>query len=244
MTVYPGSLVNSNTSHVIVYPAGVSRAGRTALFKYISCYCLSAELAETDNKLLAFKYISCYCLSRVIEAGRARHFRFKYISCYCLSRKVMDTPDMLAKFKYISCYCLSCRTGWMTGQIFYSNTSHVIVYLYKYSCYRCRQGDSNTSHVIVYQYSVPPDNPIRYYSNTSHVIVYRKSPSLSLFPAEIQIHLMLLFIYSIKDKHLTPDEFKYISCYCLSSTSSVSTILRKIQIHLMLLFIRGRTGAV
>ena len=172
VTVYPGSLVNSNTSHVIVYPAGVSRAGRTALFKYISCYCLSAELAETDNKLLAFKYISCYCLSRVIEAGRARHFRFKYISCYCLSRKVMDTPDMLAKFKYISCYCLSCRTGWMTGQIFYSNTSHVIVYLYKYSCYRCRQGDSNTSHVIVY----PPQTP---QAQTS-------SP--------IQIHLMLLFI--------------------------------------------------
>ena len=59
------------------------------------------------------------------------------------------------------------------------------------------------------------------YSNTSHVIVYRCLSKRNGKPTSIQIHLMLLFIWS-----LTPNTPQSL----------------RIQIHLMLLFIQSGTG--
>ena len=140
-------------------------------------------------------------------------------------------------FKYISCYCLSSQESAWISASFYSNTSHVIVYLvglcvvvhtflFKYiSCY-CL---SVWQEIIVH---------ISYNSNTSHVIVYRTGTPCPAVQAHIQIHLMLLFIHRCNAHggrcrliqihlmllfigqgsvfHGTAQSFKYISCYCLS----------------------------
>ena len=126
------------------------------------------------------------------------------------------------RFKYISCYCLSIQRS--------SGQSHPVLFKY-ISCYCLSQ--------ITVTLIGPCGN-----SNTSHVIVYLFHQGQTPHTGWIQIHLMLLFIAKTVTLSYWSHIFKYISCYCLSSTSSVSTILRKIQIHLMLLFIRGRTGAV
>ena len=97
------------------------------------------------------------------------------------------------------------------------------------------------------------------YSNTSHVIVYPGRRTVRYSIPRIQIHLMLLFILCGFLLFNRPPLFKYISCYCLSTTlpagryrnrnSNTSHVIvylgislldfpgRKIQIHLMLLFI-------
>ena len=54
-------------------------------------------------------------------------------------------------------------------------------------------------------------------SNTSHVIVYRIPYRAKSFPVIIQIHLMLLFIGTAEHIDRETFQFKYISCYCLSS---------------------------
>ena len=77
-------------------------------------------------------------------------------------------------FKYISCYCLSVNALNRPAPLQYSNTSHVIVYRHVRCPCRCYKSYSNTSHVIVY----PP-------------FPYQKLPEYF-----IQIHLMLLFIFS------------------------------------------------
>ena len=79
------------------------------------------------------------------------------------------------------------------------------------------QPDSNTSHVTLYRRQSLPGMCICRNSNTSHVTLYRYLPVVMRLPVRIQIHLMLLFIYS----HLP---------------YSAST--KYIQIHLMLLFIQ------
>ena len=96
-------------------------------------------------------------------------------------------------------------------------------------------------------------------SNTSHVIVYHQTFVRNKLVEDIQIHLMLLFIYCQDGRAEGRRKFKYISCYCLSvcrgrqafasqnsNTSHVIVYLlhsvllacdMRIQIHLMLLFI-------
>ena len=121
---------------------------------------------------------------------------------------------------------------------------------------------SNTSHVIVYRMMRAQREKVELHSNTSHVIVYRYFNRMwnyrfliqihlmllfigisflynhSIF---IQIHLMLLFIPNPKYKEPEPIIFKYISCYCLSSSLNLLYAAHVlIQIHLMLLFIESR----
>ena len=56
-------------------------------------------------------------------------------------------------------------------------------------------------------------------------------------PADIQIHLMFLFIRDNALATLSQRLFKYISCSYLSKTGQVESMTPVIQIHLMFLFI-------
>ena len=58
----------------------------------------------------------------------------------------------------------------------------------------------------------------------------------------IQIHLMLLFIRVLGASGLPYHIFKYISCYCLSTSLNKEAMREHIQIHLMLLFISHFCG--
>ena len=120
-------------------------------------------------------------------------------------------------FKYISCYCLSVLFCGQISSTYNSNTSHVIVYLYKkgtchivfkfkyISCYCLSEKQLilakdtlKFKYISCYCLSdiimLVDEDGLN--SNTSHVIVYRATPW-----TDQQILV-----------------FKYISCYCLSST--------------------------
>ena len=183
-------------------------------------------------------------------------------------------------FKYISCYCLSISRVRIRSTSLYSNTSHVIVYqwpsffffgfvwiqihlmllfIHNGEMVPYCISNSNTSHVIVYL--ATGGKGVRTFSIQIHLMLlfiqWFSCNHLSGF--HIQIHLMLLFITRAARKKLVWDLFKYISCYCLSLTSLILSIIPlnsntshvivyhtgvfcknlrlRIQIHLMLLFI-------
>ena len=118
---------------------------------------------------------------------------------------------------------------------------------------------SNTSHVILYLHLLLHLQRLELHSNTSHVILYQKYFRTEHILRRIQIHLMLFFIKTSLMYHLCGMQFKYISCYSLSSfiflpapsysafkyISCYSLSRQKegnhgrgdIQIHLMLFFI-------
>ena len=77
-------------------------------------------------------------------------------------------------------------------------------------------GYSNTSHVILYLYAYRYFGSIYVDSNTSHVILYRRLWGFRNMPRLIQIHLMLFFIERRKQDGRHKRAFKYISCYSLS----------------------------
>ena len=162
---------DSNTSHVIVYPTTLQKRKEEKQFKYISCYCLSRCVFWTGSIFTSFKYISCYCLSAIPDMATNW-------DCYSNTSHVIVYPGVGSyvgtfwKFKYISCYCLSktSKIHRPAGQIqihlmllfimlavkaqfydVYSNTSHVIVYLYIRQAKVKAGSHSNTSHVIVYR---------------------------------------------------------------------------------------------
>ena len=96
----------SNTSHVIVYPAGRIMSALWRVFKYISCYCLSRLATMAAEQLRGFKYISCYCLSALRRGSASRHSHSN------TSHVIVYRPRGPA------------GTFWLMN----SNTSHVIVY--------------------------------------------------------------------------------------------------------------------
>ena len=100
----------------------------------------------------------------------------------------------LGIFKYISCYSLSLSPLMEYLLFGYSNTSHVTLYRYREKIDGSSGKDSNTSHVTLYPGRLP------------------EWTASSL----IQIHLMLLFIYTFERNKLDRYKFKYISCYSLS----------------------------
>ena len=89
---------------------------------------------------------------------------------------------------------------------------------------------------IEHKYNKMSDN-----FNTSHVTVYRRTPYIIVVTVIISIHLMLLFIVFIFSNCEPVGVFQYISCYCLSYTTSLSELYSGISIHLMLLFILFET---
>ncbi len=120
----------------------------------------------------------------------------------------------------------------------HSNTSHVIVYLYKAKRKDNGEWDSNTSHVIVYPkgslFSCARMTVFKYIS--CYCLSYRIAGICR--KEKIQIHLMLLFIPNHSGTNLI--------ARCNSNTSHVIVYLLEfwnglldlnIQIHLMLLFI-------
>ena len=119
--------LNLNTSHVILY-LGQARLNTAAVvFKYISCYSLSGYAAYC-LLISVFKYISCYSLSCSFKIIFFIIPTFKYISCYSLSYDPKDRILSLLVFKYISCYSLSIQKRQGGYKIYYLNTSHVILY--------------------------------------------------------------------------------------------------------------------
>ena len=120
--------MNSNTSHVIVYPNLMHIRKRLHIFKYISCYCLSPCGTLCASVSLLFKYISCYCLSGVFcfishftADSNTSHVIVYRFCCWklCVVTHHSNTSHVIvyhkrrvcsvqaAEFKYISCYCLS-----------------------------------------------------------------------------------------------------------------------------------------
>ena len=84
-----------------------------ALFKYISCYCLSGFKvpAILVSGYSNTSHVIVY-LTPLFQSERV--MLFKYISCYCLS-EMADQYEQLNTFKYISCYCLSRTVLRSTG---------------------------------------------------------------------------------------------------------------------------------
>ena len=124
------------------------------------------------------------------------------------------------------------------GDIYNSNTSHVLIYPTSPARYPAIKLHSNTSHVLIYRllsflcptlarkfkyiscsylsYSLP----ISYYyvnnPNTSHVLIYLRIFSILVSFVPIQIHLMFLFILEYFLYWCLLFQFKYISCSYLS----------------------------
>ena len=72
-----------NTSHVTVYPLMFGFTNSPFSFQYISCYCLSWQLLQSDNPR-AFQYISCYCLSFATDEqeGDIKYFNTSHVTVY------------------------------------------------------------------------------------------------------------------------------------------------------------------
>ena len=55
------------------------------------------------------------------------------------------------EFKYISCSYLSFLRTLQYQHVYYSNTSHVLIYRVVYVLFKTESMYSNTSHVLIYQ---------------------------------------------------------------------------------------------
>ena len=117
-----------NTSHVTVYLC-------TLWFLMIH-YLISIHLMLLFIQFVygitvgtaLFQYISCYCLSFTYRKQRLKSWNFNtsHVTVYLDSHNVRWIST---RFQYISCYCLSLRgvIHWRITHNF--NTSHVTVYL-------------------------------------------------------------------------------------------------------------------
>ena len=205
------------------------------LFKYISCYCLSIFPIRAESRAGNIQRSFRYCLSIFPIRGPVfqNNSNTSHVIVY-LYRPVGVLH--VCQFKYISCYCLSFRP--VPGRVCTSIQIHLMLLfiLDGKTCPICR-GYSNTSHVIVYPGSQPGWEVCSCIQIHLMLLFISPQPHRSLKNTSIQIHLMLLFIPSVRNQAAAKGQFKYISCYCLSSTNSISILSNSIQIHLMLLFI-------
>ena len=186
-------ILHSNTSHVIVYP--LYYRSQSLLYyhsntSHVIVYRITSVSHFPRNLYSNTSHV-------IVYPGRGEYYfwnlQFKYISCYCLScigswLYISDVIQIHLMLLFIS-FCSR-----QSSQTPYSNTSHVIVYLFPHHKIPVSNAYSNTSHVIVYLPSARRSNVRVSNSNTSHVIVYRRRKT-----GRIQKVL-----------------FKYISCYCLS----------------------------
>ena len=141
---------HSNTSHVIVYPGWKSRGSHWITIQiHLMLLFIPDGLISQDGQGI-FKYISCYCLS-VFSHLSTRKSWIQIHLMLLFIRITGFTADRCLAFKYISCYCLSFFKIPVHRLNYYSNTSHVIVYLFKTKTEPTRVAHSNTSHVIVYR---------------------------------------------------------------------------------------------
>ena len=143
------------------------------VFKYISCYSLSPLPVISENEIndkiqihlmLFFIFVVAWSVTakKLIQIHLMLFFNifrpvhcvsycvFKYISCYSLSGYGSTGKPKVSRFKYISCYSLSGSFKYVSIKIFYSNTSHVILYHIPGNPHPTYVSYSNTSHVILY----------------------------------------------------------------------------------------------
>ena len=184
---------DSNTSHVIVYPITTSILGCFPSNSNTSHVIVYLTPLFQSERVMLFKYISCYCLSEMADQYEQLN-TFKYISCYCLSRTVLRSTG---SWEAIQIH-LMLLFIWLLFLII------ILAVKFKYiSCYclsirlrKIRGYPRIQIHLMLLfilsgAYLRFPDTN----SNTSHVIVYH--------------HLVCLGKGELQ-------EFKYISCYCLS----------------------------
>ena len=122
-------------------------------------------------------------------------------------------------FQYISCYCLSRhkpRHGRKEKAFQY-----ISCYCLSISFFALKSVLTISIHLMLLFIQIEEYDFVTFHKNfnTSHVIVYRDQP---------------------KGKWWTPQEFQYISCYCLSDWGGRQHGGTAISIHLMLLFIRSK----
>ena len=142
---------NSNTSHVLIYRVSQSVITPKTLFKYISCSYLSVIAQQVTIPVDKFKYISCSYLSMMNVMMAFAGQRFKYISCSYLSQyfwliyrihiniqiHLMFLFILLFRWKIHILHTIQIHLMFLFIQnvithqlpIFYSNTSHVLIYL-------------------------------------------------------------------------------------------------------------------
>ena len=205
------------------------------LFKYISCYCLSAIPDMATNW-------DCYSNTSHVIVYPTRSGVFRFIVINSNTSHVIVYPGVGSyvgtfwKFKYISCYCLSktSKIHRPAGQI---QIHLMLLFISKSGENAQVLHNSNTSHVIVYRFPVWQLFHFRYYSNTSHVIVYLAVTAYRRY-YKLFKYISCYCLSSIRSVFpIRTCVFKYISCYCLSSMLDLKDRLFIIQIHLMLLFI-------
>ena len=80
-------LLHSNTSHVIVYLMMSAGLVRSLLIQIHLMLLFIAQTQIQTAEDAIFKYISCYCLSMGKYKRGIVEEIFKYISCYCLSSR-------------------------------------------------------------------------------------------------------------------------------------------------------------
>ena len=166
--------------------------------------------------------------------------------------------SLLIKFKYISCYSLSLRRRLLV----HVSLIQIHLMLFFICIFYCIYSVLSCIQIHLMLFFIPLEEDVFVFvshSNTSHVILYQKYFRTEHILRRIQIHLMLFFIKTSLMYHLCGMQFKYISCYSLSSfiflpapsysafkyISCYSLSRQKegnhgrgdIQIHLMLFFI-------
>ena len=233
-----GRNMDSNTSHVIVYPWSPWKG--YACKTYSNTSHVIVYQMGISQQLLQKRYSNT---SHVIVYP---HALFQILSCASYSNT-----------SHVIVYRRSKGGGIV--RYTYSNTSHVIVYLTCEINGAWELTNSNTSHVIVYLSLAAPGQGPLYIQIHLMLLFIADVKLINLSIRPIQIHLMLLFIYSSVTSRYSAisiqihlmllfihgvssyvtynlnsntshvivyrgrptyspcrTEFKYISCYCLS----------------------------
>ena len=147
-------ILHSNTSHVIVYP--LYYRSQSLLYyhsntSHVIVYRITSVSHFPRNLYSNTSHV-------IVYPGRGEYYfwnlQFKYISCYCLScigswLYISDVIQIHLMLLFIS-FCSR-----QSSQTPYSNTSHVIVYLFPHHKIPVSNAYSNTSHVIVYPVGGP-----------------------------------------------------------------------------------------
>ena len=166
--------------------------------------------------ILVFKYISCYCLSAAGLPDIHQILLFKYISCYCLSGANGEWKNLRISIQiHLMLLFIFVATSQEKEVYEDSNTSHVIVYRIS-AAWLILVIHIQIHLMLLFIFTRRSGIVAIPNSNTSHVIVYPKTPQketgaflfkyISCYCLSISASLYLVSCF----------KFKYISCYCLS----------------------------
>ena len=163
---------NSNTSHVFIY----------RLYEFTN---------DLFNQYSNTSHVFIYQAFEAWKDGKGTNSNTSHVFIYHSLNAVMPTPSVIQihpmflfilafiiketgvpLFKYIPCFYLS--RSFIVYHLFsyYSNTSHVFIYLSSINFLILVKSNSNTSHVFIYQAYLEFYPKSRGHSNTSHVFIY------------------------------------------------------------------------